>query len=50
MVANTDTVVDPGAVMVESFHTLVADSTVTRSRSANTLAVRAERSTIEHSD
>ena len=50
MVIDSNAIVDPWAVMVESFHTLVADSTVTRSRSANTLAVRAERSTIEHSD
>ena len=40
VVADTDTVVDPGAVMVKPFYTYVADSTVLATRCTDHFAVR----------
>ena len=40
MVADTHTVVDPRAVVVEAFHALIAHCAVSRSRRADDLAVR----------
>ena len=42
MVLDADTVVDPGAVVVEALDALVADGTVARARRPNDLAVRTQ--------
>lgn len=42
MVANSNAIVNPWAVMVESFNTAIADGTVARARRSNHLAVRAK--------
>ena len=41
MVASADTLVDPGAVVVKSLHTAVANCTVPRPRSSQALALSA---------
>lgn len=42
MVSAAHTIVDPRAVVIESFHALLADGTVPRTRSSNGQAVRAQ--------
>ena len=42
MVLDADAVVDPGAVVVKAFDTLVADSTVARAGGSDCFAVGAE--------
>jgi len=50
MVAQTNAVVDPGAVMVKSLYALVAHSAVPGSRSPDGLTVRAQLCALNSSD
>ena len=47
MIVDTDAVVDPWAVMVESFNTLVADTAVTRTICSNDLTVGAQQDRVK---
>lgn len=47
MVADANTVVDPGAMMVESLNTDIADGTMPGSRGPDDLAVGAQVSRVE---
>ena len=47
MVADTDTIIDPRAVMIESFHTLMADCAVSTSDGSQNLAFGAKLSGVE---
>jgi hypothetical protein len=47
MVAGADTVVDPGAVVVEALHTPVANAAVPRTLCPDYLAVRAKQYRVE---
>ena len=42
VIANTDTVIDPGAVVIKSLHTLVANGAMSGSGRSNDLTFRAE--------
>ena len=43
VVADADTVVDPGAMMIESFHTFVANTAMSGSGSSDNLTVGAKK-------
>ena len=47
MVVDTDAIIDPRAMVIESFDTLIADRTVPRSGSSDDLAFRAKISRID---
>jgi hypothetical protein len=43
MIADSNTIIDPGAVMIEAFHTLIADAAMARPLSSYDLTVRAKQ-------
>jgi len=47
MIANTNTIINPGTVMIESLNTLMTDSTVSASNCPEDLTLRAQLSSIE---
>jgi hypothetical protein len=50
MVADTNTVVHPGTVMVKTFYALVADGTMSRTRGADAFTVRTKGSAVQDSN
>lgn len=42
MISDTDTIIDPRAMMIESLNANIANGTMTRSRGSNDFAIRAE--------
>ena len=47
MVPHADTIIDPGAVMVEALHTVTADRAVATAARSNGATVRAQHSAID---
>jgi hypothetical protein len=47
VVANANTVIDPGTMMIEAFNTLIADAAMTRPLSSNDLTIWAKQDRIK---